>query len=78
MIHEGEKVLIGTKYVVRSDIVFKRICRPDLYDYSWRTDPDFLLAIDYFRRAMNCELDGDLESASIYYHKELAIRQVCG
>lgn len=75
MIHEGAPLLSGTKYVIRSDIVFKRISRPTTYNYNWRKHPDFLQAINYFRKAMNCELDGDLANASIYYQKELALRQ---
>ena len=66
MIHEGSRLVEGTKYVIRSDIVFKRISRPVAYNYDWRKHPDFLEAINYFRKAMNCELDGDLENASIY------------
>lgn len=75
MIHEGEKILTGIKYVIRSDIIFKRISKPILYNYDWKKHPDFLLAINYFRKAINYELDGDLQNASIFYQKELAIRQ---
>jgi hypothetical protein len=77
MIHEGEALSHGTKYVIRSDVVFKRPVKPPSYDAKWKNDPNFLKAIDYFRRAINCELDGNIKDASIYYQKELAIRQTC-
>ena len=70
-----EKVL--EKYLIRSDIIFKRISRPESYNYEWKRNPDFLEAINYFRKAINSELDGKLEEASFYYQKELAIRQTC-
>lgn len=75
MIHEGAQLLIGTKYVIRSDIVFKRTSRPETYNYQWQQHPDFLEAVHYFRKAIQYELDGDLKKASIYYQKELALRQ---
>jgi hypothetical protein len=75
MIHEGTHLLTGSKCVIRSDIIFKRVSRPITYNCNWKKHPDFLQAINYFRKAINCELDGDLENASIYYQKELALRQ---
>jgi len=75
MIHAGLQLELGTKYIIRSDIIFQRIERPITYDYSWRLHPDFIEAIKLYREAMNQELDGNLEQASILYQKELAIRQ---
>ncbi len=78
MIHKGEKLESGIKYVIRTDVVFKRIAKPQDYSHEWKKNPDFLEAINYFRKAINDELDGNLKEASIYYQKELAIRQTCG
>jgi hypothetical protein len=75
MIHEGTSISHGIKYVIRSDIVFQRTNRPETYNEEWKRNPDFLEAIHYFRQAIQYELDGDLKKASLYYQKELALRQ---
>ena len=76
MIHLGNKIFENdTKYVIRTDIVFKRIRRPEDYNYRWRIDPDFILAVKYYREAINQELDGNLDKASILFEKGLALRQ---
>lgn len=74
MIHEGESLTSGTKYIIRSDIVFQNIDPPkSLY---WLDNRDFIKAVKIFREAMNQELDGNLEKASLLYQHELAIRQM--
>lgn len=75
MIHEGQKLKKGVKYVIRTDVVFKRTLKPLNYNHKWKKNKDFLLAINYFRKAINYELDGDTINSSIFYQKELAIRQ---
>lgn len=76
LIHSGDPLPLGsTKYLIRSDVVFRRIIRPDDYNYAWQADPDFIQAVKWFREAMNRELDGDIEGASILYERSLALRQ---
>lgn len=76
MIHSGDPLPAeSTKYLIRTDLVFRRIERPADYNYLWQKDPDFIQAVKYFREAMNQELDGNIERASILYEKSLALRQ---
>lgn len=75
IIHEGSEIFSGDKYFIRSDIVFHRAKKPSGYNYNWKRSTDFINAAHYYRKAMQYELDGHLEQASIYYQKELAIRQ---
>jgi len=74
MIHMGEHIMNGTKYVIRSDIVYH--CTRDAgYNYSWLQHPDYLEAVKLYREAINQELDGHLDRASILYQRGLALRQ---
>lgn len=71
-LHEGRPVTKGTKYIIRTDIVFERLSDP-CFDYL--SNPDFIMANELFREAINQELDGNIEAASELYKKQLEIRQ---
>jgi hypothetical protein len=76
MIHSGDPLPVeSTKYLIRTDLVFRRVERPSDYNYLWQIDPDFIQAVKYFREAMNQEMDGNIEKASIFYEKSLTLRQ---
>lgn len=75
MIHSGDPVFKGSKYIIRTDIIYKRVERPADYSYGWMKDEYYHKAIFLYREAINQELDGNLQKASILYQQQLAIRQ---
>ena len=77
MVHSGDSVVSGHKHIIRSDIVFKRISRPDDFDYNWRiNNKDFIKCINLYREAGNKETEGDVEGASELYEIGLSYRQM--
>ena len=73
IIHAGLPVISGTKYIIRSDVLFKNITPSN--DLSWMTNEYFLQAIEYYREAKHCEMKGDVKLASQLYERGLALRQ---
>lgn len=73
VIHAGNPVEYGSKYIIRSDILFKR--ENTNTDNSWQSDPYFLKAIEYYREAGNQEMSGNVEAAGELYERGLALRQ---
>eukprot|EP01127_Copromyxa_protea_P010706 TRINITY_DN2631_c0_g1_i1.p1 TRINITY_DN2631_c0_g1~~TRINITY_DN2631_c0_g1_i1.p1 ORF type:complete len:594 (+),score=59.06 TRINITY_DN2631_c0_g1_i1:977-2758(+) len=57
--HEGLVVESGTKYIMRTEIVFHRIHTS--CDESWKNDPDFLRCIKLYEDAEQLELQGQVE-----------------
>lgn len=74
MIHKGDQIHRGTKYLIRSDIIYKCIRDKD-YTREWLYNHDFLQCIELYREAINQELDGNIEKSSYLFQKALAIRQ---
>lgn len=62
ILHEGENVVGGMKYIFRSDILFRRNEPPQLCDSE-------SLAISYLEQAKACENEGDFEGAVKWYKK---------
>lgn len=74
IIHLGDEILPGDiKYLIRTDLVFKRVEKVE--DYSWRTSPDFIQSVKLYREAFNQELDGNITAASLLYQRALTLRQ---
>jgi len=75
MVHSGDKVINGTKYIVRSDLIFQRISRPKEYDYSWRQSKMYNIARKMQREAANQELEGNVIKSAELYERALSYRQ---
>jgi hypothetical protein len=76
IVHAGDTVVSGTKYILRSDLVFTRTEFPDNYNYDWKKSPDFIQAVKYYREAFNQELEGNIEKASEMFERGLSYRQM--
>ncbi|VBB17905.1 hypothetical protein YASMINEVIRUS_368 [Yasminevirus sp. GU-2018] len=76
-VHRGNSVKPGlTKYVVRSDIVFECVSRPENYSKDLWVDSElFSQAVGLYNDAKYYEMKGDVKKASECYEKGLAIRQ---
>ncbi|AGF85712.1 hypothetical protein QJ854_gp070 [Moumouvirus goulette] len=74
IIHCGKPIISGTKYIIRSDLVFKRISGFNEFS-SWKNEPYFLKAIEYYREANIQEMLGNLQLSSELYERGLALRQ---
>ena len=76
LIHLGNEIFESDiKYVIRSDLIFRRVTRPLNYSYSWLQHPDYIQCVKLYREAFNQELDGNIERASKLYERALALRQ---
>jgi hypothetical protein len=71
ILHSGEKIEQGTKYVLRTDVVFHRV----KVEKSIFNTKLFSLCTDLFREAQNQELDGNIKKSSDLYERSLSIRR---
>jgi hypothetical protein len=74
-IHQGLPVTKGLKYIIRSDIVFRRIAIPKNYNYNWLKDMEYQIALNLQREAGNQELEGNVDAAAECYERALSFRQ---
>ena len=75
VIHAGLDVTMGSKYIMRSDILFENL-NPFTNNYNdWKNNIYFLKAIEYYREANNQEMIGNIEMASELYERGLSLRQ---
>jgi len=75
-IHSAEPLHSGLKYVIRSDIIFECYERPSNYSSElWKNNEKFLSSVGMYLDAKRFEMAGNVEKASQYYEKGLAIRQ---
>lgn len=75
-IHMGNKLNFGEKYIIRSDIIFECIKRPDNYGPElWIDNPSFIESVGLHKDAKMYEMSGDTQKAARCYEKGLAIRQ---
>lgn len=75
-IHCGDKLTQGNKYVIRSDIVFRRISLPDEYGpHLWQTSEEFRNAVNFYQDAKRYEMNGLIKEASKLYEIGLSYRQ---
>lgn len=72
--HAGMPVSRGSKYVLRTDIMFQRTAIPIGFTHDWMRHPQFRRSIWLFREAQNQELDGNMEEASKYYKQSFELR----
>lgn len=71
-LHSGEPVQSGTKYIIRTDIVYKRKSKiPSIFKQNL-----FSKCTEYFREAQQSELENKVGKASDLYEKALFIRRV--
>ena len=73
VIHAGLDVYAGSKYIVRSDILFKRV--EWVENNTWKENELFLKAIEYYREANNQEMKGNVVEAGKLYELGLSLRQ---
>ena len=74
VIHCGKPIISGTKYIIRTDIIFDRVSdSPDFN--SWKKNPYFLQAIEYYREANVQEMKGNIKLSSELYERGLTLRQ---
>jgi hypothetical protein len=71
ILHSGEKIKEGTKFVLRTDVVFQRV----KVEKSIFNTKLFSTCTDLFREAQNQELEGNIQKASDLYEKSLSIRR---
>jgi len=62
MLHEGEMLKEKDKYIMRSDIIYKRKDFPNM-------DPKEREGIDWLLKAQQFEIDKNLEEATLCYKK---------
>jgi len=75
ILHKGAPTTSNEKYIIRTDLIFKRnysSSPPPLI--SWRDDSMFLEAISYYQKAFFYELRGKVKQSSECYEKGLALR----
>lgn len=76
MIHEGTSVESGTKYIIRTDLVFTRDVVPKVCETAyWMEDLMFIKSIDTYREANNQETNGNILEAGELYERALSYRQ---
>jgi len=67
----------GCKYVLRTDIIYKRtnfITNPD--NFTFKQKLLFNECMEYFREAQNREIDGNSNKAEEYFQRALSIRRL--
>ncbi|BCS83736.1 hypothetical protein QLL95_gp0387 [Cotonvirus japonicus] len=74
IIHYGKPVISGTKYIIRSDIIYHRTSKSPEFK-TWKNNPYFLQAIEYYREANHQEMLGNIKLSSELYERGLALRQ---
>ena len=74
ILHESLPVTKGTKFILKTDVVAKRIDKSYGFAVSEAEKSDYLLCLNHFREAQNYELEGDKESAGKLYERALSIR----
>jgi len=62
ILHEGEALLSGVKYIMRSDIMFQRQDPPNI-------DPKEQLALSLLSQAQSKEKEGQFSEATEYYKR---------
>jgi len=72
ILHEGAPVTKGVKYLMRTDVVFKRTKPPE--DMSWKYDPYYHKMIRYYNDAAEAECSGDVRKSSELYERAVSIR----
>jgi hypothetical protein len=73
VLHEGLEVLQGTKYIIRGEIMFKRVTTSGSILDVQSLQP-FLKSSMLFNAADMLEMDGDLSNATLQYLKALSIQ----
>eukprot|EP01130_Rhizamoeba_saxonica_P002678 TRINITY_DN1243_c0_g1_i1.p1 TRINITY_DN1243_c0_g1~~TRINITY_DN1243_c0_g1_i1.p1 ORF type:complete len:238 (-),score=38.78 TRINITY_DN1243_c0_g1_i1:17-730(-) len=66
LLHEGAQLKAGTKYIMRSEVMYKRDCEPQFH-------PDELRAIDFMKKAIDLETDGFCMEAVEFYKKAFSL-----
>lgn len=77
VVHCGKPVTNGTKYIIRTDVLFRNV-KPLNNDGWWWENEYFLQAIEYYREANNQEMAGNVALSSELYERGLALRQFHG
>ena len=72
LLHAGAPVETGTKWVLRTDVVFSNAAAKPA------SGPQQRLALEWFREAQNQELDGNVSGASCLYERSLSLRRYAG
>lgn len=75
LLHEGGPVLEGKKYLLRTDVVFKRKESFAKNERPWLKDPYYKKMIQYYQDAAERETEGDVLKSSELYERALSIRQ---
>jgi hypothetical protein len=73
VLHEGLEVLQGTKYIIRGEIMFKRITTSGSILDVQSLQP-FLKSSMLYNAADTLEMDGDLRNATLQYLEALSIQ----
>jgi hypothetical protein len=76
----GAPVLSGSKFIARSDLVFRRCgtpraARPPSEAAVWQSDPKFVRSRSLYRLAARLETQGKLKQSGELYDRGLAVRQ---
>jgi len=66
ILHEGEALRSGVKYLMRSDIMFERQSPPDIPDEEKK-------ALEYLKLAEEAERTGDCHQSVEYYRKAMKL-----
>eukprot|EP00112_Aurelia_sp_Birch-Aquarium-sp1_P024856 Seg802.5 transcript_id=Seg802.5/GoldUCD/mRNA.D3Y31 product="hypothetical protein" protein_id=Seg802.5/GoldUCD/D3Y31 len=74
IIHESIPVTKGTKFILKTDVMVRRLDKSYGFAVSEAEKSDYLLCLNHFREAQNNELAGNKESAGNLYERALSIR----
>lgn len=74
LLHEGEVLVSGTKYIIRTEIMFERITNTGSVLKSIAVDPAFIKSNQYYMVADDLEEKGQLYLATKTYLQGLAIQ----
>lgn len=73
-LHMAEPLTKGTKYVLRTDVIYKRkagiVSYPTIFEEN-----KYHRTINYFRHAQHLELNGDNKKSSELYERSLSVRK---
>ena len=73
LLHQGAPITHGEKFIIRTDIVLKRV-ENDQPDMTYLTDPDYFKMLYYYKIAANYECQGMVNVSSEYYERALSLR----
>ncbi|EFC40555.1 predicted protein [Naegleria gruberi] len=65
--HDGQKLYYGSKYVVRSEIIFKRIDKDSIYRMDYRNSEEFKRVKNLIDDSYELERQGNLTQSTIKY-----------